>query len=66
MLKEKISCTDYQLKDDELDEIEIKRTFGNERNKLIIQPLGIMVIEFLLKQFDPLFVYEYNENMEEN
>ena len=60
----KISCTDYQLKDDELDEIEIKRTFGNERNKLIMQPLGIMVIEFLLKQFDPLFVYEYTENME--
>jgi DNA topoisomerase-1 len=60
----KISCTDYQLKDDELDEIDIKRTFGNERNKLIIQPLGIMVIEFLLKQFDPLFVYEYTENME--
>ena len=23
-----------------------------------------MVIEFLLKQFDPLFVYEYTENME--
>ena len=60
----KINCIDYQLKDDELDEIDIKRTFGNERNKLIIQPLGIMVIEFLLKQFDPLFVYEYTENME--
>jgi DNA topoisomerase I len=60
----KIDCTDYQLKEDELDELDIKRTFGNEKNKLIIQPLGIMVIEFLLKQFDPLFVYEYTENME--
>ena len=60
----KITCTDYKLKDDELDEIEIKRTFGNEKNKLILQPLGQMVIEFLLKQFDPLFVYEYTENME--
>jgi DNA topoisomerase-1 len=60
----KISCVDYQLQNDELDEIDIKRTFGNEKNKLLIQPLGKMVIEFLLKQFDPLFVYEYTENME--
>ena len=59
-----ISCTDYQLIEDELDEIEITRTFGNEKNKLLIQPLGIMVIEFLLKQFDSLFVYEYTEKME--
>lgn len=59
-----IDCADYQLIGDELDEIEIKRTFGNEKNKLILQPLGKMVIEFLLKQFDPLFVYEYTENME--
>ena len=59
-----IKCTDYELISDELEEIDISRTFGNEKNKLVIQPLGLMVIEFLLKQFDPLFVYNYTGNME--
>jgi DNA topoisomerase-1 len=59
-----VACVDYQLVKEELDEIEITRTFGNEKGKLLIQPLGIMVIEFLLKQFDSLFVYEYTEKME--
>jgi len=59
-----VSCIDYQLVAEELDEIEITRTFGNEKNKLLIQPLGIMVIEFLLKQFDSMFMYEYTEQME--
>lgn len=59
-----VACIDYQLVKEELDEIEITRTFGNEKGKLLIQPLGIMVIEFLLKQFDSLFVYEYTEKME--
>ena len=60
----KIKCNDYELIGEELEEIEISRTFGNEKNKLVLQPLGLMVIEFLLKQFDPLFVYEYTGNME--
>jgi DNA topoisomerase-1 len=59
-----VSCVDYQLIGEELDEIDIARTFGNEKNKLVIQPLGIMVIEFLLKQFDPLFVYTYTGELE--
>ena len=36
-------------------EIETKREFGNEKGKLVIQPLGIIVIEFLIKKFDILF-----------
>jgi len=59
-----ITCTDYELVGEELEEIQLPRTFGNERNKLIIQPLGIMVAEFLIKYFDELFVYEYTGEME--
>lgn len=42
----------------------VKREFGKETNKLVIQPLGIIVIDFLLKHFDNFFNYEYTKDME--
>jgi len=59
-----IVCKDFELEDDEIAEIETKREFGNEKNKLVIQPLGIVVMEFLEKHFDSLFKYEYTCEME--
>ena len=69
VLKEDISgraikCVDFELKGDELEEILTERTFGGERNKLVIQPTGVLVLEFLLQNFDPLFKYEYTQKME--
>ena len=60
----KISCIDYELIDDEIIENKNEREFGNENNKLVIQPLGIMVIEVLLEYFNDLFEYDYTKNME--
>jgi len=60
----KIKCVDYELVEDELAEMEDEREFGNEKNKLVIQPLGILVLEFLLKHYEKLFNYEYTKNME--
>ena len=40
------------------------REMGGESRKLVIQPLGIIVIEFLLAHFAPLFEYEFTQNME--
>jgi DNA topoisomerase-1 len=40
------------------------REIGGESRKLVIQPLGIIVIEFLLTHFAPLFEYEFTKNME--
>jgi DNA topoisomerase-1 len=60
----KIKCVDYELEKDELQEIEDEREFGNEKNKLVIQPLGVLVLDFLLQHFDKLFDYEYTKNME--
>ena len=40
------------------------REIGGEARKLVIQPLGIIVIEFLLAHFAPLFEYEFTKNME--
>lgn len=59
-----IRCTDFELEDNDLSETTDMRTFGNERNKLRIQPLGVLVIEFLVAHFDSLFAYEYTRCME--
>ena len=61
-----IVCKDFELLDGEIYEIESKREFGNENNKLVIQPLGIIVIEFLNKHFLDIFNYDYTKNMEDD
>ena len=59
-----IICRDFELEDGEICEIENKREFGNEKSKLVIQPLGTIVMEFLDKHFNKLFNYEYTSLME--
>lgn len=61
----KLKCYDYELTQEELVENENEREFGNEKNKLVIQNLGVIVIEFLLKHFDALFNYDYTRTMED-
>ena len=60
-----IECKDYELENDDIFEIETKREFGNEKGKLVIQQLGIIVMEFLETHFDELFQYDYTKNMED-
>ena len=40
------------------------KMMGEEKNKLIITPLGLSTIEFLVKHFDSLFNYDYTAKME--
>jgi len=61
----KIVCNDYELENGQIYEIETKREFGNEKGKLVIQPLGIIVMEFLEKHFNELFEYSYTCQMED-
>ena len=58
-------CKDYELENYEICEIETKREFGNEKGKLVLQPLGRVVMEFLEKHFDDLFNYNYTSLMED-
>jgi len=58
-------CTDFELENGEIFEIETKREFGNEKSKLVIQPLGKIVMEFLENYFGELFEYSYTSQMEE-
>ena len=61
-----LTCVDFELEDCQITETESKREFGNERNKLVIQPLGVLVLEFLITHFDDLFQYEYTKHMEDD
>lgn len=60
-----IECVDFELEGEMLTENSNTRDFGGERNKLILQPLGLLVIEFLIKHFDTLFDYCYTKTMED-
>jgi DNA topoisomerase-1 len=55
-----------ELENDEISEIEATREFGNEKNKLILQPLGKIVMEFLDKHFIDLLNYDFTREMEED
>jgi DNA topoisomerase-1 len=59
-----IACVDYELEGEELTENETQREFGNEKNKLVIQSLGIVVFEFLQKYYNALFNYDFTREME--
>ena len=61
-----IQCKDFSLNNNIISEVVSTREFGNEKNKLVIQPLGIIVIEFLLQKFDMFFNYEYTKEMEDD
>jgi DNA topoisomerase-1 len=59
-----VKCAEYKLQNNEIERTEKEKTFGNEKNKLVIQPVGILTIEFLIAHFDELFSYEYTNQME--
>jgi len=60
-----IVCTNYELENGNVYEVVAKKEFGNEKGKLVIQPLGVIVMEFLEKNFDKLFDYNYTSQMED-
>ena len=59
-----IICRNFELQDGICSESYVKREFGNEHNKLILQPLGKIVIEFLDKYFHDVLNYNYTFEME--
>jgi len=66
-----LECDNYTIKfiESELPILEVKKevkTFGKEKGKLVIQPLGIACIEFLIKYFEDLFRYDYTADMEKS
>ena len=62
----KMKCVDFDLLPDELQELQTEREFGGEKNKLVLQPLGRIVIDFLVTHFDTLFEYDFTKRMEDD
>ena len=62
----RIQCTDFSIERGELQTQVVEREFGNEKNKLVITPVGILALEFLLKHFEPFFQYAYTKQMEDD
>jgi DNA topoisomerase-1 len=60
-----IKCKEFKLEDTIIKETIKERIFGNEKNKLVIQPIGILTLEFLMQYFQKIFSYEYTKMMED-
>jgi hypothetical protein len=55
---------EYELVGEEIKFTTNTKIFGVEKNKLIIKTLGIVVLDFIYKHFEPIFNYEYTRNTE--
>ena len=63
---EKYECKEFKMFSNSEINVSIKeKIFGKEKNKLIIQHIGISTIEFLISNFTELFSYDYTSKMEE-
>jgi DNA topoisomerase-1 len=61
-----IDCTEFVLREHTLEETTKSKIFGQEKNKLVLQPIGLATVEFLVDHFQPLFNYDYTKQMEED
>ncbi len=61
----KIECREYKLvAGSEITHKSVEKMMGAEHKKLVIDPIGITVIEFLLQHFAEFFSYDYTNVME--
>ena len=61
-----VMCTEFELEKELIKTLQTERTFGHEKNKLVITPVGTLALEFLLKHFEPFFEYAYTKAMEDD
>lgn len=60
----KHECREYRLDQTEITIKKVEKMMGAEHKKLVIDPIGVAVIEFLLKHFIEFFSYDYTNVME--
>lgn len=60
-----ILCNEFKLTDGSIVCNSVEKVFGSEKNKLVIQSIGILSVEFLIKHFDNMFSYDYTKRMED-
>jgi DNA topoisomerase-1 len=62
---EKVTCSDYILVGKAITEKSKEVVVGSGTNKLVIQPVGVIIVEFLMNHFEELFSYNYTKNLED-
>jgi DNA topoisomerase-1 len=62
---QKTKCKDFVLTKNVLEITEKEKIFGAEKNKLVLQNVGLLTIEFLIQHFENMFSYDYTKNMED-
>ena len=61
----KFECREYRMvASSEITHKSVEKMMGAEHKKLVIDPIGITVIEFLLQHFAEFFSYDYTNMME--
>lgn len=63
-----VQCVNLELRNTLISTIvrtSCEREVGAEKNKLVVQQTGVLVIEYLVAHFPHLFAYEYTREMEE-
>lgn len=66
LVGKKQTVTEFVLKGDTnyINKNTVEKTFGQEKDKLVVQPLGTLVVEFCVENWPTLFDYEYTNSME--
>jgi DNA topoisomerase-1 len=62
---EKFACFDYLLVENAIIENAKEVIVGGGTNKLVIQSVGLLIVEFLMNHFQELFSYDYTKNLED-
>ncbi len=62
----KVSVTDLVLKDSTVSETSKVETVGAERGKLFPQEIGMIVTDYLEKNFDSIMDYDFTANVEKD
>lgn len=61
-----INSKEYILSTNDIESIPVNKVIGQEKDKLRIEPIGIIVSDFLTEHFEKFFAYDYTKQMEEN
>jgi DNA topoisomerase I len=64
-----VECREYILRqgasNGDFDVKTVSKIMGAEHQKLVIDPMGVVVVEFLYQHFSDLFSFDYTKKMEE-
>lgn len=61
----KVKTKEYTLENKSINELDQIKEVGGEKKRLVIQSIGLLICEWLYKNHDSLFNYEYTSKMEE-